>query len=152
MGFLGSDLLKAYDPLGSTGNYGIQDQRAALQWVQQNIAAFGGDPDQVRLPLHTLVCAVLPSFRFPVLQVMIFGESAGAGSTTNHLIMPASKGLFRVAGMESGPPTDWSALPMWRAQREFDRLANATKCTDPSTQVCIKIKRAKGRRRRRRRR
>ncbi len=53
----------------------------ALKWVQQNIAAFGGDPN----------------------QVMLFGESAGAISVCLHLVMPGSSGLFTAALMESGP-------------------------------------------------
>ncbi|WP_411343415.1 carboxylesterase/lipase family protein [Paenibacillus sp. WLX1005] len=63
-----------------SANLGLQDQIAALQWVQDNIAAFGGDPD----------------------RVTIFGESAGAMSIAALLAMPASKGLFRAAILQSG--------------------------------------------------
>ena len=63
------------------GNFGILDQILALEWVRDNIAAFGGDPD----------------------KVTIYGESAGAMSTGIHLVSPKSAGLFRAAIMESNP-------------------------------------------------
>ena len=78
MGFLGHPALRAAD--GSVGNYGIMDQQAALHWVQDNIAAFGGDRN----------------------NVTIFGESAGGFSVMTHLASPLSKGLFHKAIVESG--------------------------------------------------
>ena len=63
-GFLGGSDVAAYTPDGSTGNFGIQDQREAMRWVAQNAAAFGGDP----------------------ARVLIFGESAGAGSVAFHTV------------------------------------------------------------------
>jgi hypothetical protein len=80
LGFAALDALQAEDPNGSTGNAAMQDQRAALQWVQANIAAFGGDPK----------------------RVTIFGESAGGFSVCYHMVSPASAGLFHAAIMESG--------------------------------------------------
>lgn len=64
------------------GNFGILDQIAALEWVRDNVASFGGDPE----------------------KVTIYGESAGAMSVGIHLVSsPRSKGLFRAAIMESNP-------------------------------------------------
>lgn len=64
----------------ASGNYGLLDQMAALQWVQRNILSFGGDPK----------------------KVTIFGQSAGAFSVNSHIASPLSNGLFRAAISESG--------------------------------------------------
>jgi para-nitrobenzyl esterase len=66
---------------GAVPNRGLLDQVAALQWVRDNIAGFGGDPDNVTL----------------------FGQSAGAGSVVSLMVMPAAAGLFRRGIAESVP-------------------------------------------------
>lgn len=102
-GFLASDALRAESPDGSVGNYGFQDQRQALKFVKEVIPGFGGNPN----------------------LITIFGESAGAGSVTNHLLSPRSWGLFQRAIMESGPVADWTAQPFnISAQKEAVIAAN----------------------------
>ena len=80
LGFFAHPQLSAESEHGVSGNYGVLDQIAALEWVQQNIAAFGGDPD----------C------------VTIFGESAGSVSVCYLMVSPLAEGLFHRAIAQSG--------------------------------------------------
>jgi para-nitrobenzyl esterase len=84
LGFFAFPALSREHPEELKGNYGYMDQVAALEWVQQNIAAFGGDPG----------------------NVTIFGESAGGVSVHTHLTSPLSRGLFHKAISQSGGGRD----------------------------------------------
>lgn len=79
-GWLATPGLKKENANGEAGNQGFYDQQAALRWVQNNIAAFGGDKE----------------------RVTIFGESAGAFAICAHIVSPGSRGLFHHAIIESG--------------------------------------------------
>jgi para-nitrobenzyl esterase len=81
MGFFAHPELTAESPQHSSGNYGLLDQIEALRWVKQNIAQFGGDPENVTL----------------------FGESAGSVDATTLMASPLAASLFRRVIAESGP-------------------------------------------------
>ncbi len=80
LGFLALPVLSSEAADGSSGNYGLLDQQAALRWVRDNIAHFGGDTG----------------------NITIFGESAGGMSVCAQLASPAAAGLFQKAIVQSG--------------------------------------------------
>jgi para-nitrobenzyl esterase len=79
-GFFAHPALSAESTYHGSGNYGLMDQILALRWLRQNIANFGGDPD----------------------NITVFGQSAGATDTVLLMISDLSKGLFQRAIAESG--------------------------------------------------
>ena len=80
LGFLSHEGLSAEEANHASGNYGTYDQVAALQWVHDNIAQFGGDPE----------------------NITVFGQSAGAASIKNLVSSPLSKGMIHRAIIQSG--------------------------------------------------
>ncbi|XP_026791834.2 acetylcholinesterase [Pangasianodon hypophthalmus] len=91
------------------GNVGLLDQRMALQWVQDNIHFFGGNPK----------------------QVTIFGESAGGASIGMHLLSPESRPKFTRAIMQSGVPNcPWATVNFDEARRRATKLAKLVGCPD----------------------
>lgn len=118
LGYLSLPALDAESPdRQSSGNYGDLDKVGALQWVKRNIAAFGGDPD----------------------NVSIGGQSAGAGSVCWLLASPAARGLFNRAIIES--IGDCAVISHDAATTHGKTLADALGCTDPSgAMACLRRK------------
>ena len=119
LGFLVHSALALENPAhASSGNYGLMDQRFSMQWVKNNIAAFGGDPN----------------------NVTIAGTSAGGDSVGLHLVSPASAGLFHRAIVQSGTPTiRWPTHA--EATTQGDAFATALGCTTPATVLsCLRGK------------
>ena len=104
-GFFADPELAAESPNGTTGNYGLLDQICALEWVRDNIRAFGGDPD----------------------NVTIAGESAGSACVTALATSPVAKGLFRRIIAESSTVTAPSPAHSFRLLDDAFDAAERTK-------------------------
>lgn len=115
LGFLAGDALKAESPDGSVGTYGTADQRAALEFIRDNIAPFGGDAS----------------------RVTIFGQSAGAASVSAHLVSPRSRGLFSGAIIESGSFSAWTAQPYNISSLRLAEFAKNVGC-GPADLACMR--------------
>lgn len=102
-GFLAHPDLAAEDPHGSTGNYGTLDQVAGLKWVKKNIAAFGGDPD----------------------NMTVFGQSAGGFSVQNMCACPLVAGDFKRAIMQSGGGLERGGLLEHRPLPEAEEIGKS---------------------------
>lgn len=114
--FLAHRGLAAEDPHGSSGNYGLLDQIAALKWVKHNIAAFGGDPD----------------------NITIFGESGGGRSVCYLLASPLAAGLFDRAIMQSGGCDTTNKMDEGFAAG--DEFAERLGCSGDKAIACLRSK------------
>ncbi len=121
LGFLAHPALDAERPEKVSGNYGSLDQIAMLRWVQQNIAAFGGDPK----------------------RVLVFGTSAGGGNICSLLAAPQARGLFQRAAMQASVPTGCELPTLAQAQEGTGRLvARQLACAEDGTAACLRGKSA----------
>jgi para-nitrobenzyl esterase len=114
LGFFAHPALDAEDHV--VANYGLLDQQQSLRWVRDNIAAFGGNPD----------------------NVTVFGESAGAIGIYAHIVSPMAAGLFQKAIIESGAPADET---LQTAEDQGKTLAQKVNCpTDasPAAADCLR--------------
>jgi para-nitrobenzyl esterase len=112
LGFLALPELAAEDDLGASGNYGLLDVVAALEWVRTNIADFGGDPS----------------------QVTIAGNSAGAAMITHLMAAPGARGLFRAAIGQSSAGifrAEGSMPTQLQAQEDGTAAIERLGCTSP---------------------
>ena len=112
-GYYADEELAAQSPNGTTGNYGMLDQIKALEWVRDNIAAFGGDPDNITLA----------------------GESAGSASVSALCTSPLAKGLFQRVIMESSTVASVDPPHSFRTMEEALEAGDRTKAEYGCTSV-----------------
>ncbi len=110
-GFIGHPELTAESAHHASGNYGLLDLIAALHWVHDNIAGFGGDP----------------------ARVTIFGQSAGAMNTGLLMVSPLARGLFQRAIAESGTVMIGGRRTATASQAEHAGVVLAKKLNAPAT-------------------
>lgn len=120
-GFLAHPALSAEDPAAGSGDYALLDQQAALRWVRDNVAAFGGDPSRVTL----------------------WGQSAGGFSACHQLHAPGARGLFARVIVESGACTGrGDNLPLARAEAAGRRFARDLGCPRDGAAAAACLRRA----------
>lgn len=112
-GFFAHPELTRESPHHASGNYGLMDQILALYWVRDNIAHFGGDPD----------------------NVTIFGQSAGSMDAGSLMASPLARGLFQKVIAESGAAVSFGPPPLSRAEQLGEQFASSF--TIPSGQKPI---------------
>jgi len=115
LGYLGAPILaqEAKNQTGrnSTGNYGLNDQILALEWVKKHISFFGGNPN----------------------LVTAHGQSFGGNNIDAMMVMPRAAGLFQRAIVESGAFSDFVARPLTTAYLAYHKLVTYLKCNNSNS-------------------
>ncbi|XP_065272027.1 acetylcholinesterase-like [Emys orbicularis] len=103
-------------PPAAPGNAGLWDQRLAARWLQDNVAAFGGDP----------------------ARFLLFGQGTGAASVGFHLLSPGSRPLFTRAVLQSGAPNaPWAWISLEEAKERGQRLGQLLGCSDGNSTALV---------------